>query len=337
MTTLYLIRHAEAEGNIFRRVHGWYDSSVTPNGLRQIAALQKRFETVQVDVVYASDLIRTCTTAGAVWKPKGLTLHTEPRFREVHMGVWEDAPFGQVMREQPEVYRKFAKAPQEWAVEGSERYEEFTGRFLQALDEIARQYDGQSVAIFSHGMVLQNALGRLFFGGDTNKLGHSENTAVSTLHYENGAYRLESLFDASHLPKEISTVGRQSWWRREDHRDMNFWYRPAQAEDAALLDALGIAPGARTVAACLEDEAVGAVSLQQLDENTGAIVSLGLLPAYRGQGLAAQLLGYAVSAFRKDGLSKLTLLRTPEGDSAHFFDRFSLRTNGSVSLIPRIR
>lgn len=337
MTTLYLIRHAEAEGNIFRRVHGWYDSSVTPNGLRQIAALQKRFETVQVDAVYASDLIRTCTTAGAVWKPKGLTLHTEPRFREVHMGVWEDAPFGQVMREQPEVYRKFAKMPQEWAVEGSERYEEFTGRFLQALDEIARQYDGQSVAIFSHGMVLQNALGRLFFDGDTNKLGHSENTAVSILHYENGAYRLESLFDASHLPKEISTVGRQSWWRREDHRDMNFWYRPAQAEDAALLDALGIAPGARTVAACLEDEAVGAVSLQQLDENTGAIVSLGLLPAYRGQGLAAQLLGYAVSAFRKDGLSKLTLLRTPEGDSAHFFDRFSLRTNGSVSLIPRIR
>ena len=118
----------------------------------------------------ACALIRTCTTAGAVWKPKGLTLHTELRFREVHMGVWEDAPFGQVMREQPEVYRKFAKAPQEWAVEGSERYEEFTGRFLQALDEIARQYDGQSVAIFSHGMVLQNALGRLFFGGDTNKL-----------------------------------------------------------------------------------------------------------------------------------------------------------------------
>ena len=61
MTTLYLIRHAEAEGNIFRRVHGWYNSSITPNGLRQVAALQKRFETIPVDAVYASDLIRTCT------------------------------------------------------------------------------------------------------------------------------------------------------------------------------------------------------------------------------------------------------------------------------------
>ena len=87
MTTIYLIRHAEAEGNIFRRAHGWYDSSVTRNGLRQIEALKKRFENVPVDAVYASDLIRTCTTAGAVYRPKGLALHREPRFREVGMGV----------------------------------------------------------------------------------------------------------------------------------------------------------------------------------------------------------------------------------------------------------
>ncbi len=336
MTTLYLIRHAEAEGNIFRRVHGWYNSSITPNGLRQVAALQKRFETIPVDAVYASDLIRTCTTAGAVWKPKGLELHKEPRFREVYMGAWEDAPFGQLVREQPEAYRSFAKRPQEWKVEGSERYEEFTGRFLQALDEIARRHDGQSVAIFSHGMILQNTLGRLFFGGDTGKPGHSENTAVSTLYYEAGSYRLESLFDASHLPQEISTVGRQNWWRREDHRDMNFWYRPAAPEDAVFLEELDVAPTERTVLACLDNETVGAVSLRQTDERTGTIEGLALLPAYRGQGLAAQLLGCAVSNFRRDGLTELTISREPQGEAAHFFERFRLYKGGSVSLIPKI-
>ena len=25
MTTIYLIRHAEAEGNLYRRAHGWYN------------------------------------------------------------------------------------------------------------------------------------------------------------------------------------------------------------------------------------------------------------------------------------------------------------------------
>ena len=40
MTTIYLIRHAEAEGNIYRRYHGWYNSLITLNGYRQIQALE---------------------------------------------------------------------------------------------------------------------------------------------------------------------------------------------------------------------------------------------------------------------------------------------------------
>ncbi len=41
MTTIYLIRHAEAEGNLYRRIHGQYDSLVTKRGYKQIAALIK--------------------------------------------------------------------------------------------------------------------------------------------------------------------------------------------------------------------------------------------------------------------------------------------------------
>ena len=38
MTTVYLVRHAEAEGNTYRRIHGQYNSLITQNGLRQIEA-----------------------------------------------------------------------------------------------------------------------------------------------------------------------------------------------------------------------------------------------------------------------------------------------------------
>ena len=54
-TTLYVIRHAEAEGNLYRRIHGQYNSNVTANGLRQIEALEARFRDIPVDAVYASD------------------------------------------------------------------------------------------------------------------------------------------------------------------------------------------------------------------------------------------------------------------------------------------
>ena len=55
MTTIYLIRHAEAEGNLYRRVHGWYDSRITDRGFRQIAALEERFRDIPVDAVLWSE------------------------------------------------------------------------------------------------------------------------------------------------------------------------------------------------------------------------------------------------------------------------------------------
>ena len=90
MTTVYLIRHAEAEGNLYRRAQGHYNSTITDRGYRQIAALAKRFADIPIDAVYSSDLARTCTTALAVTCPKKLPLHTSEQLREVGMGVWED-------------------------------------------------------------------------------------------------------------------------------------------------------------------------------------------------------------------------------------------------------
>ena len=68
MTTIYLIRHAEAEGNRYRRAHGWYNSTITDRGYHQIAALAKRFADTKFDAVYSSDRFRTMITALAIYK-----------------------------------------------------------------------------------------------------------------------------------------------------------------------------------------------------------------------------------------------------------------------------
>ena len=36
MTTVYLIRHAEAEGNVYRRCHGQYDALLTTRAYEQL-------------------------------------------------------------------------------------------------------------------------------------------------------------------------------------------------------------------------------------------------------------------------------------------------------------
>ena len=105
MTTIYLIRHAEAEGNLYRIAQGQANSSITDRGERQIQALARRFADIPIDAVYASDLYRTCATASAIYKPKGLPLHRRRDLREICVGVWEEKT-GKLQPPAPPVARR---------------------------------------------------------------------------------------------------------------------------------------------------------------------------------------------------------------------------------------
>ena len=352
MTKIFIVRHAEAEGNLFRRIHGQYETTVTYNGLRQIEALRDRFAEETVDACYSSDLVRTRTTAQAIWVPKQLPLRLEPRFREVRLGRWEDVPFGQLEREEPEMMARFSGDPFHWKVEGAESFAEYSGRFLQALREVAERHDGQTVAIFAHGCVIRAMQMCLFYTPETiSEIGHCDNTGVSLLEYENGTFRRVYLNDNSHLSDEISTLARQNWWRQTSGRkDRNLWFRPlcddgcwyaACRKDAwenvygpteffdgaaYYQDALREAAGEpwAICEAVLGETRVGLLQLavnRQADEGVGYIPFLYLLPEFRGQGLGIQLIGQAVSFFRKRGRNRLQLQVSPQNRAALAFYR----------------
>ena len=151
MTTLYLIRHAEAEGNLYRRIHGWYDALITENGYRQIQALEDRFRDVPVDAVWSSDLFRTRTTARAVCLPKGLEVHTDPKLRELNFGDWEDKTWGEVYRTYPGQIQRFNASDPDWQAPNGESLIQAGLRVEGALRRIAAAHPGQTVAVFTHG------------------------------------------------------------------------------------------------------------------------------------------------------------------------------------------
>ena len=183
MTTIYLIRHGEAEGNLYRRIHGWYDALITENGYRQIAALEERFRDIPVDAVYSSDLYRTKTTARAVYVPKGLELRTDPQLRELHMGDWEDKTWGEVRHFDLEGITRFNQSDPTWRAPNGEDLADVGRRVSQAVLRIAQAHPDQTVAIFCHGTAIRQALAE--FKGvdprDWHTLSHSDNTAVSKL------------------------------------------------------------------------------------------------------------------------------------------------------------
>ena len=217
MTTLYLIRHAEAEGNLYRRIHGQYDSLITDNGYRQIQALEQRFADTPIDAVYSSDLFRTMTTARAIYVPKGLPLQTRADLREMGMGEWEDRTWAGIDRTDHQQMALFSAGSPDFHPPGGETFPEIRRRGTAAILDIAAKHPNQTVAVFSHGTLIRNTLAAFLGYGYTSeemhKMGHSDNTAVTLLEITDGKVNIVYMNDNSHLSPAISTLAQQHWWK----------------------------------------------------------------------------------------------------------------------------
>ena len=348
MTKIYLIRHAEAEGNLYRRIHGQYDSLVTGRGLRQIEELQKRFEDVKIAAVYSSDLLRTCKTAEAIYLPHKLTLHTDKGLREVAMGVWEDKTWGEVEYLTPQDLYTFNNDPVNWKIEGNEGFFELQKRVTDAIVKIAEENDGRTVAVVSHGSAIRTFLcGAMKVAPeDIPKVPHCDNTSVALLVYDGGEFSVEFHGDNSHLSLENSTFAHQKWWKEQTTFDnTNTRYIPfAPARDTETYisfreDAYRLVHGEKAtlpddyLARALNGETYMAMGLigdtpagvceldleREKEDGAGWIEFLYMVSSYRRTGIGVQLIGQAVHVFRELGRDKLRLEIEEKNESALFF------------------
>jgi probable phosphoglycerate mutase len=363
MTKIYLIRHGEAEGNLYRRAQGQYDSNITALGRRQITALAERFRTVPVDAVWSSDLCRAQSTAAAILKyHPNLTLHTTSRLREVDVGVWEDVPWGSIHRSYPQELDYFTYDPARWSVPEAESYEALVERFRQTVLELAQQYDGQTVAVVAHGLGIRALLCDLLGVTSENiaTLPYGDNTSVSLLEVEQGQVTVRWYNDNSHLDETLSTFARQAWWRQQQKQPQGYThFEPLNLRREGELyshcyaqtwlcshgNLHGFSPAVYLHSAQLhenvdarcveklywEDTFAGLVELDPYRgeaEGAGWISLLYIEPELRQKRLGIQLVGHAVSYFRAQGRRCLRLHVSQTNDQALGF----YEHNGFVSI-----
>lgn len=306
-TRIFLVRHAEAEGNLFRVAHGQYDSTITPRGYSQLAWLRERFKNERLDAVYGSDLTRTHTTASALYVPRGLPFRPMPLLREIRLGLWEQMTWGEIQRMDRQMYIDFNKRPDLWQVEGAETFPQVRERMLEGIRRIAAENPGGTVAAASHGAALRTLLGTLegMSLEEIGATGHGDNTAVSLLEVEGSTVRVVFRDDAGHLPDDLSTFRRQSWHKDDAATEPGLWFRSLWEDE-----------GSRTAQALLDEEAVGRVSME-LEGEALRLTEYEIIPAWRGQGYGVQLLGQAVQFARARGREALTLT-CPEALRGYF-------------------
>ena len=339
MTTIYLIRHAEAEGNLYRIVQGQSNSLLTDRGWRQVRALKKRFADIHIDAVYASDLYRTCATASAVYRPKGLPLHRVTALREIALGVWEQRTWGDIYRNWPEQMANFGRNVERWHMDGAETPRAVRQRVLEAIQNIAEENPGKTLAIVSHGYAIRLVLAKLqgYTLAQVGKTPTGDNTAVSCLEYENGAFRVVFRDDNSHL-KTPEFLANEKVSKRPNALEPGLCFAPLclpeQKEllcdmvSSAWKDAGETQPFDReqllsavehrvTLVAFREEEPIGLV---QFGTESGRISLLYMRDDYRKRGYGVQLIGQAVQYWRPLGSETLSVV-LPEGCAAEPFFR----------------
>ncbi|MDR0821505.1 MAG: histidine phosphatase family protein [Oscillospiraceae bacterium] len=159
MTKIYLIRHCESEGNAGGVFQGSTDSEISDKGKLQLVELAARFKDIHLDALYSSPLKRARATAEAVGSRQSLPVRIEPDLIEIHGGEWE----GLTVRELN--VPKYAEQFDHWynnlskfRAPSGESSAEIYERATNALMKIASEHKDQTVAVTSHGFVINLCL-----------------------------------------------------------------------------------------------------------------------------------------------------------------------------------
>jgi len=154
LATLLLIRHGETQWNAQARIQGHRDIALSERGVRQAHRLARFLAAQAIDAVYASDLVRASQTAQPLADALGLAMRLDARLRERGFGLFEGSTYEEAQANWPTEYAVWRRRDPAHALPGGESYLAARARVLQCLDEIARGHAGETVAVVTHGGVL---------------------------------------------------------------------------------------------------------------------------------------------------------------------------------------
>lgn len=208
-TTVYLVRHAQAAGNLARTFQGHSDCALTDAGRRQLDCLARRFQGVSVNAIYSSPLRRALETAEAVNRGCGLTVTPEPGLIEVNGGKWEGMAWSAIQTTYPEAYRDWQEAPQRFEAPCGDRMTDVLDRITEAVLRLAQKHQGGTIVLASHACAIRNFM--CFARGigieHLRDAQWDENTSVSLVEFD-GEMCPTVLYqnDVSHLTPDLFTT-----------------------------------------------------------------------------------------------------------------------------------
>lgn len=199
ITTIYIVRHGESEGNINGDIYGG-DPPLTQIGIEQAEALAEVLLSKPIDIIYSSHLKRAHHTAQKIADKKKLSVVKTKELRERFFGKLEGKKRSQAYEKYPEKYKEFpkltAKEQLTWKiVDDMESLEEVSKRTIVFLKTITKIHEGQSVLFVTHAHLMLSLLTHLGFATfDQLPYGSIKNTGYIKIESNNNKHEITEVF-----------------------------------------------------------------------------------------------------------------------------------------------
>ena len=195
---IYLIRHAETEWNVSKKLQGWGDGPLTEKGKLQSSLLGKRLRTIKFNSVY-------CSTSGRARTTLNIALNNADAeyldsLREISLGTWEGKEQSEIEKINPVQFDNFWHHPEKFAVEGGETFSDVCKRTGEILRKLAQKEQNDFI-IMSHTIAIR-AMTASVLGKDVSQIWDGEYlkpTSITCLDYTSGNFNLIYFGDANHL------------------------------------------------------------------------------------------------------------------------------------------
>ena len=156
---IYVIRHGETDWNKAHRFQGQTDIKLNDTGREQAIRLRPLIQQLGVESVYASPLSRAFETAELATQDLKLTIQKDERLRETNVGAAEGLTMDELMQKFGSDcitrWRSYDERLLDYCFENGESKRQMMFRARQVFLEIAQSSNRQSIAVFTHGMVMR--------------------------------------------------------------------------------------------------------------------------------------------------------------------------------------
>jgi broad specificity phosphatase PhoE len=177
-----LLRHGRTSWNAQRRFQGQADPPLDEVGRAQAYEVAALIAALHPQVVVSSSAIRAMQTALPLGEVTGITVSSEPRFRERSLGHWEGLTRDEVEVRYPDEFADWV-AGRDVRRRGGESRDEVAARAIEAFDELPKVPIAVIVTHSATAMALCSGL--LGLPQQPHVLGPLANCHWSELSYEN--------------------------------------------------------------------------------------------------------------------------------------------------------